>query len=141
MNVDLLGMIDSKPTKSPKEMNPAQLAYVGDAVFELYVRYYLLAQGIVRPQQLQKQATRYVSAKSQAESYRNIETMLTDEEVQIVKRGRNAKTGQVPKNASVSDYRWSTGLEALIGYIYLSSDQTRLEKIMSEILQAEFHEK
>jgi ribonuclease-3 family protein len=131
----LLGMTEPYGLKSPREHNPLILAYLGDSIYEVYVRYHLVAKGIFRPQDLQKEATKYVSAVAQARVCRQIETTLSEEEMDILKRGRNAKSGSVPKNAKVSDYRYSTGLEALIGYIYLSGDQGRLTQLMQLILE------
>ncbi|MFD1424809.1 Mini-ribonuclease 3 [Laceyella sacchari] len=133
MNEWLLGMTSSL-AKSPREIHPLLLAYMGDAIYEVYVRHHLLAKGIVRPRELQKEATRFVSAVAQAKVYRAIEARLTDEEMEVLRRGRNAKSGSVPKHASVTDYRHSTGLEALVGYLYCSKQETRLQTLMSQIL-------
>lgn len=130
----LLGMTEPLCIKSPREQNPLILAYLGDAIYEVFVRHRLIAQGIVRPHDLQKAATRYVSAVAQATVCRQIEVMLTEEESDILRRGRNAKSGSVPKSAKVSDYRTSTGLEALIGYLYLMQNEARLQEIMQMIL-------
>lgn len=131
----LLGMIEDALPKPPKELNALLLAYVGDAVYELYVRYHLLSQGMMRPNDLQKRAVRYVSATAQAEVSRQIQTLLTEEEQDILRRGRNMRTGSVPKHVSVADYRASTGLEALIGFWYLSGDKERLNEMMKGILE------
>ncbi|MBA4495868.1 Mini-ribonuclease 3 [Paenactinomyces guangxiensis] len=128
-------MTQSVISKSPRELNPLLLAYLGDAVYEIYVRYHLIAAGLFRPQDLQREATRYVSAGAQAKVCRRIESELTDEEMGILKWGRNAKSGSVPKNARVSDYRYSTGLEALIGYLYVSGNEQRLQELMQLILE------
>ncbi len=131
----LLGMIQDTLPKPPKELNALLLAYVGDAVYELYVRYHLLSQGMVRPNDLQKRAVRYVSATAQAEVSRQIQMLLTEEEQDILRRGRNMRVGSVPKRVSMADYRASTGLEALIGYWYLSGDKERLNEMMKGILE------
>jgi ribonuclease III family protein len=131
----LLGMTESSSLEPAKVQNPLLLAYLGDAVYELYVRYHLLAKGIVRPQDLQKEATKYVAAVAQARVYRQIESTLAEAERDIVRRGRNAKSGSVPKNTKVSDYRYSTGIEALIGHLYLSNDPYRLTQLMQLILE------
>lgn len=93
-----------------KQLNSLALAYMGDAVFELYVRHHLLQSGKVRPNQLHKEATAYVSAKSQAKFLHKMLEMeaLSESEITIVKRGRNAKSGSVPKNTDVQTYRYST---------------------------------
>lgn len=137
MNQAFLGQSGQRQAKSPQEMNGAQLAYIGDAVYELYVRYYLLAQGISRPARLQRQAAALVSAKGQVRALDRIEAHLSPEEQSIVKRGRNAKAGQIPKHTSVNHYRLSTGFEALIGYLYLTGQQARLNELIDLILTNE----
>jgi ribonuclease III family protein len=127
--------------KSPSEMSPLTLAYLGDAIYEVYVRQHLISQGIFHPNQLQQEATQYVSAVAQAKVVHRIKEQLTDEEMAILRRGRNAKSGSVPKNASVSDYRYSTGLEALIGFLYLTNCEQRLQELMQMILEQEKEEK
>ncbi|MGA8943404.1 MAG: Mini-ribonuclease 3 [Thermoactinomyces sp.] len=134
MSDNIFGMLDS-PSKSPREYNPLLLAYIGDAVYEVFIRHHLIARGVFRPQDLQKEAIKYVSAFAQAHVYRTLEVGLTDEERDILKRGRNAKSGSVPKNAKVSDYRQSTGLEALIGYLYLKGEEQRLHELMRTAIE------
>ncbi len=113
-------------------LNSLALAYMGDAVFESYVRYHLIQNGQVRPNQLHREATKYVSAKAQAAIAHQMldEGFLTESEVTILKRGRNAKSGSVPKNTDVQTYRYSTAFEALIGYLHLSGNEARLEEII-----------
>ncbi|MEQ2528938.1 ribonuclease III [Robertmurraya yapensis] len=115
-----------------KQLNSLALAYMGDAVFEVYVREHLLKNGNVRPNNLHKEATKYVSAKAQASIIRYMldEQLLTDEEVAVVMRGRNAKSGTVPKNTDVQTYRYGTAFEALIGYLYLLKREERLEELV-----------
>lgn len=131
----LLGMTHLSIEKSPNELNSLILAYLGDAVYEVYVRHHLVAKGVVRPQDLQKAAIRFVSAKAQADVIRSIESDLSPEEIDVFKRGRNAKSGSVPKHTKVADYRSSTGLEALIGYLYVTRNEQRLQQLMESILQ------
>ena len=116
------------------QYSPLVLAYIGDAVFEIYVRRMLVSQGNARVDMLHKKATEYVKSSAQSASYRRIESGLTEEEITIYKRGRNAKSTP-PKNADVVEYHTATGLEALIGYIYLSGDINRLDEIMDMILK------
>lgn len=132
----LLGMGDMVLPKPPSQLNPLLQAYIGDAVYEVYVRYHLLAIGVVKPHDLQKRATQYVSAVAQAKASRVIERELTEMEADVLRRGRNAKSGSVAKSASITQYRSSTGLEALIGYLYLTGQQERLELLMKQIIQA-----
>ena len=117
----------------PDEYSPLVLAYIGDVVYELYVRTKLVAEGNMPVDKLHKKATTIVKASAQCASFMLIEDKLTEKEIAIFKRGRNAKSG-VPKNADMAQYRIATGLEALIGYIYLSGDEKRLVEIMNFIL-------
>lgn len=120
-----------------KQLNSLALAYMGDAVFETYVRHHLIQSGKVRPNHLHREATKYVSAKAQAGIVHSIlqAEMLTEAEMAVLKRGRNAKSGSVPRNTDVLTYRYSTAFEALIGYLYLSGEEKRLE----ELITAAFH--
>lgn len=125
-------MVINEFVRDPKELNSLALAYMGDAVYELYVRRHLIKSGHIRPHALQKNAVRYVSAKAQSVIIHSLieRSLLTDEEIAIVKRGRNAKSHTVPKNTDVQTYRYSTAFEALIGYLYLDQNFTRLEEII-----------
>jgi ribonuclease-3 family protein len=120
-----------------KQLNSLALAYMGDAVFEAYIRYHLIQIGQVRPNQLHREATKYVSAKAQAAIIHRIFEMdiLSDKEIAVVKRGRNAKSGSVPKNTDVLTYRYSTAFEALIGYLHLSGDKKRIEEVITIAIQ------
>lgn len=115
-----------------KQMKSLSLAYIGDAVYELHIRNHLLRSGYVKPDHLHQQAITFVSGKSQAAVILHwLETgYLTAEEERVVKRGRNSKSGSVPKNTSVQIYRYSTGFEALIGYHYLQDNQERLQQLL-----------
>ncbi|WP_020062276.1 Mini-ribonuclease 3 [Bacillus sp. 123MFChir2] len=119
-----------------KQLNSLALAYMGDAVYEQYIRYHLLQKGTVRPNQLHRLGTSFVSAKAQAKVvYHLLETsFLNEEEEAVLRRGRNAKSGSVPKNTDVQTYRHSTAFEALIGYHYLLNHQTRIEEIVFEAI-------
>lgn len=115
-----------------KQLNSLALAYMGDAVFESFIRFKLLESGGVRPNQLHREATKYVSAKAQSVMVHTLldENLLTDEEVAVVKRGRNAKSATTPKNTDVQTYRYSTAFEALLGYHYLLGNEERLDELM-----------
>lgn len=106
-------------------LSPLQLAYVGDAVYELLVRTYLLDVNL-NVNQLHKMATKYVKANAQSEIVHNIGDYLTEKELAVVKRGRNAKSNASPKNSSLIDYKYATGFEALFGYLYLTGQYDRL---------------
>ncbi len=118
------------PSKAPELLNPLALAYVGDAVYEMYIRQYLLSLANHRPHHLHRQATRFVSAKAQAKALQLWLPLLTEEEADIVKRGRNAKSGTVPKNADVQEYRHATAFECLIGYLYCKQQFERLRTLL-----------
>ncbi|MGG2972131.1 Mini-ribonuclease 3 [Geobacillus stearothermophilus] len=115
-----------------KQLNGLALAYIGDAVYEVYVRRHLLAMGSVRPHELHRRAIRYVSARAQARVILNLldEGALTEEEQAIVRRGRNAKSGTIPKNTDVQTYRHSTAFEALIGYHFLQDNGRRVDELI-----------
>ena len=121
-------------TQNPKMMSPLALAYVGDTVYDLYVRTMLVSTTTLPAHGLHVRAAKLVCAKAQAEAYRRIESLLTEEESAIFKRGRNAHMGTVPKNAQILDYRHATGLESLIGYLYLSGKDERLGCLMNRML-------
>ncbi|MBP2242852.1 ribonuclease-3 family protein [Cytobacillus eiseniae] len=120
-----------------KQLNSLALAYMGDAVFEIYVRKHLIHSGRVRPNQLHREATHYVSAKAQSQMAHQFldSSFLTDEEIAVVKRGRNAKSGSTPKNTDVQTYRYSTAFESLVGFLYLSGQEERLEEIIVAAFQ------
>lgn len=122
-------------TLDPEAMSPLALAYVGDAVYELYVRVLLVAQGSNKMKDLHRQAVSFVKAGTQAAFLKELEPMLTEEELEVVRWGRNAKSGHVPKSADVLEYRHSTGFETLIGYLYLKGNQERLRQILKKLGQ------
>ena len=120
-----------------KHLPPAQygaltLAYIGDCVYELYVRSHLISDRVHKVNELHKTATKYVCAGAQAALFHRIEGLLTDEELDIFRRGRNTKS-QVPKNADMQDYRAATGMEALIGYLYLQGETERMTALLAHI--------
>ena len=122
----------------PELINPLALAYLGDGVFEVYVREYLIVdQEITKPDLLQKAAIQFVSAKAQAAFMKEamLHEWVDEDEIRIYKRGRNAKSATVPKNADVRDYRMATGFEALVGYLYLSGKKDRLEFIFNKSIE------
>lgn len=123
-------------------MNVITLAYLGDSVYEVYIREYLISKGIVYVVDLQKEAIKYVSAKSQAKilDYLINNNYLSEEEVNIVKRGRNYKRDSHPKNTDIITYKKSTGFECLVGYLYLSKNINRLDEIMNIIKEEYVYE-
>ncbi|MGG3676601.1 Mini-ribonuclease 3 [Heyndrickxia faecalis] len=123
-------------TLDPKQLNSLALAYMGDAVYEEYIRHHVLLQGKTKPNRLHREAIRFVSAKAQAQILKQMmnENLLTEEETAVVRRGRNAKSGTVPKNTDVQTYRHSTAFEALIGYHYLSGSRERMEALIKKAI-------
>ena len=114
-------------------MSSLVLAYLGDTVYESYIREHLIRQNINRKvNNLHKLAIQYSKAKAQATIIHELEDELTEEEMKIFKRGRNQKSHTAPKNADIIDYKYATGFEALIGYLYLSEDKERLEYIVKK---------
>ena len=111
-------------------MSPLTWAYIGDAVYELYIRNKLINETNLKPHKLHIEAIKYVKAKSQAEKLNEIYEILTDEEKDVVRRGRNTQNHHLPKNANVQEYMYSTAFEALIGYLYLTKQNTRLKEIL-----------
>ncbi len=109
----------------PREVSSLALAYIGDAIYEIFVRTMVLSKGNAPVNKLHKQSREYVNAKAQAEMYHVIATCLTEEEQAVFRRGRNAKSFTTPKNMTLADYRHATGLEALFGYLYLKGDMQR----------------
>jgi len=119
-----------------KEINIISLAYLGDAVYELQIREFLIKRGIAKVEELMKESVKYVSAKNQCRILTDLldKNLLTDDEKTIVNRGRNYKRSSHPKNTDIITYKLSTGFEALIGYLYLEQDP-RLTEIMNYIME------
>ena len=115
-------------------MHPLVLAYVGDTVYDLFVRTYLIHTYDIPVHQLHMKSISFVKAGSQSETLHDIDELLTEEEKYIVRRGRNAKSGTIPKNADVTEYRWATGFESLLGYLYLTGQEERLCEILRFVL-------
>lgn len=116
-------------------LNSLALAYIGDAIYEVYIREYLLSKGICKVNDLQKEAIKYVSAKAQFNYLSKMidEHFFNDEELNVIFRARNHKVDHRPKNCDISTYKYATGLEAVIGHLYLKKDNKRIEEIMNYI--------
>lgn len=112
-------------------MNGATLAFIGDAVFELISRSYVLEHGSKQPDRLHKHNTAIVNAAAQSAMFGAIQDKLSEEELGIYRRGRNAGTATSAKHQSIADYRRATGLEALFGYLYLTGQQKRAEELFA----------
>lgn len=122
------------PANDPTQLGPLVLAYIGDTVFDLYVRTDLVLSTGLTAHGLHMAAAGKVCASAQAESFRRIEHMLTDDELAVFRRGRNGHMGTIPKNASIADYRAATGLEAIVGWLYLKGNDARINELMRVIL-------
>ena len=128
--------------KEARLLNPLQLALVGDGVYELFIRNSILSNNLeLSAHKMHVKPIGYVKAKSQSIIMHEIEDKLTENESYIFKRGRNAKSATVPKNADVRDYRMATGFEALVGYLYLIGDTERLEFIFNTALSIDLQQK
>ena len=117
---------------SPTQVSPLSLAYIGDAVYEVYIRSYIMHKENMPVSKLHKAATRYVSAKSQAKIVKSLMDSFSEEELSQYKRGRNAHSYTSAKNADIVDYRMATGFEALIGYLHIKKDVKRIEEIITK---------
>ena len=124
-----------RPNVEPKQMNPLTLAFVGDVVFELLVRERLVANGDRPVGQLHNMAVAQVKASAQAVAYYLLEPVLDEEEMSILKRGRNSHSVHPPKNANPQDYRKATGVEALFGFLYLKGRTARVEELFELICE------
>ena len=110
----------------PRQLSPLNLAFIGDCVYEMQVRCHLVALA---------KSVKFVSAKAQTAAFARMEPLLTEKELAVFKRGRNAKTGHQPKSATVGEYHCATGVEALFGYLYLTGKMERIEELFAVIFQ------
>lgn len=119
------------------EINVLVLAYLGDTIYEDYIRKYLINKGISNVNLLQKEAINYVSAKAQAKFLKDLmgNDFFYEDEINVIKRARNHKSGSHPKNCDIVTYKYATGLEALIGYLEISNKRGRIDDIMKEIFK------
>lgn len=131
--LDLMSQMSKN--KNPRECGSLELAYLGDCVFEIYVRTYIFNNNYTNVNKMDKHSRNLVKAKSQAIFYHKIIEHLTVEELSVLKRGRNAKSYTKAKNASVLDYRHATGLEALFGFLYLDNKIDRLDELFGFIIE------
>lgn len=122
--------------KEARMLNPLQLAIIGDGVYEIFIRNYVISSNPeLSAHKIHREAIGYVKAKAQSDIMHAIEDELLEDEQYIFKRGRNTKSATVPKNADVRDYRMATGFEALIGYLYLSGKKERLEFVLNKSIE------
>ena len=125
MNFPYLSNLDEKL------ISPLGLAYIGDAVYDVYIRSYVLGGGNTSVKKLHKTSTGYVSAKAQSRIIHALESHLTEEESAVYKRGRNAHSNTSAKNADIVDYRHATGLEAVIGYLFIAGKHERINELVA----------
>lgn len=125
----------NKSKEDINQQSPLIWAYVGDCVYELYIRTRLVDTTNLKPHKLHIESIKYVKASAQAEMLHNIYEELSDEEKEIVRRGRNAQNHHLPKNSNVQEYMYSTAFEALIGYLYLCGDILRVKEIIDMSLK------
>jgi len=121
----------NKSVEEVKMLSPLVWAYIGDSVYELYIRTFLVNNSNAKPHKLHMEAIKYVKAESQANIVKRIKDKLTEEEQDIIRRGRNTENHHVAKNANLSDYSMSTGFEALIGYLYMTRQDERLKEVLN----------
>ena len=112
------------------DINALSLAYIGDAVFELYVREHFMRTGSLKVEKLHKRVTGFVNAGSQSALLKKIEPLFTEEEAGVYHRGRNSKTVTAAKHQKITDYRRATGFEAVFGYLYLKGDTARINEFL-----------
>ena len=121
---------------NPKQLSPQTLAFMGDTVYEVLVREFLINDAERPVGELNKRKVKLVNCESQAKSADYIMDLLSNTELSVYKRGRNAFTKCTPKNSSVADYHSATGLEALFGYLYLNGENDRIKELFSKCIEA-----
>lgn len=117
------------------KFNTTALAYMGDAIYEVYIRERAMESGAVYVKELHKVSIKYANAMNQAKAMKKMFETLTEEEQKLVKRARNRKVATKAKNADIISYKWATALEALIGYMYLSGDEKRMDEIIKQAME------
>jgi ribonuclease-3 family protein len=123
------------PNTDIKTYSPLVLAYIGDSIYDLIVKTSIVERGNAPVNKLHKRVVKLVQAAAQAELYHKIQPELTDEEMAVFKRGRNAKSFTSAKNAGIVEYRTATGVEALFGYLYMTNQMNRIMELMKSLLQ------
>ena len=140
--MNYLDEILSKDESQVNMMSPLTWAYVGDSVYELYIRVYLANTTNLNPHRMHVESIKYVKAGSQAKAVKELIEInfLTDDEKEIVRRGRNTQNHHLPKNASLEDYSYSTGFEGLIGYLFLNKNEKRIKEIIKKVVEEKLNE-
>ncbi len=132
--MDIVGNIDFSSSEV-LSMQPLALAFIGDAVYEIYIRNYVMSKGFRTINSMHKETIKYVKAASQSKAVKELLEELEPEEANVVRRGRNANPHTVPKNANVGDYRYATALESLCGYLYLMKKHERLDYLIERVIE------
>lgn len=131
------GLIDNYQysDKDIRRLNPLSIAYIGDCIYELYIRTHIMKKyGTINSNKLHHEVIKFVNAGSQKEAYFRIKESLLDEEIYYFKKGRNTKVKTIPRNVKFYDYRIATGFETIIGYLYITKKFDRLDLIINQIL-------
>lgn len=137
MEIDILNVDKKIDEKTARKSNPQMLAFIGDAVFSLYVRTEVCLFNNVKANELHKLSTNYVKASGQSDFMERLLPNLNEFEMEVYKRARNYKTANIAKNAKVNDYKRATGLEALLGYLFLCGKNERLNEILRMLNKGE----
>lgn len=137
MEIDILNVDKKIDEKTARKSNPQMLAFIGDAVFSLYVRTEVCLFNNVKANELHKLSTDYVKASGQSDFMERLLPNLNEFEMEVYKRARNYKTANIAKNAKVNDYKRATGLEALLGYLFLCGKNERLNEILRMLNKGE----
>lgn len=133
--LDKIGM-DTMDENGVRQMNPLVLAYIGDSVYDMYIRTYVVHKKKGMVNELNKEAVSFVNASSQAFAVRALDGLFTAEEKGMIRRGRNQKSISVPRNANMSEYRYATGFESMLGALFLRGEKERIQDIMVEVIHA-----
>lgn len=137
MENEILNLEKKLDEKTARKSNPQMLAFIGDAVFSLYVRTEICLKNNVKANELHKLSTDYVKASGQSDFMESLLPNLNELEMEVYKRARNYKTANIAKNAKVNDYKRATGLEALLGYLFLCGKNERLNEILRMLNKGE----
>ena len=128
------GCVVSKRLLKENLLSPLTWAYVGDSVYELFIRCHLVDISKLKPHKLHVESITYVKAKAQADILKKISNELSEDEMEIVRRTRNTQNHHLPKNSNVTEYMYATAFEGLIGYLYLTKQNNRLKEILSKLV-------
>ena len=137
MEESLINMVEQEKRMAAEQYSPLTLAFMGDAVFEIFVRRLIVTESNRPVNKLHRASSELVCAEAQARMIKALKPHLTDKELEIYKRGRNAKSHTSAKNASIKDYRRATGFEALLGYLFLDGQKERADELMKRAVESE----